>query len=57
MRGSIRAGLGFLVCFAAVGGMDTATDSVLYTALLPAAVVGLLIMASGVNAMKGKNNG
>ena len=53
MRGSIRAGLGFLVCFAAVGGMDTATDSVLYTALLPAAVVGLLIMASGVAAMKG----
>lgn len=51
MKGSLRAGIGFLVVYAAVGGMDNASDSVLYTALLPIAIVGLSIMASGVNAM------
>ena len=50
MRGSIRAGVGFLVTFGAVGGMDTCTDAQLLPLLL-AAVVGLAILASGVKAM------
>lgn len=50
MRGSIRALVGFLVTFGAVGGMDTATDGQLLT-LLPVALVGLAILASGVSAM------
>ena len=57
MKGSIRAILGLAVVYAAVGGMDNASDSVLYTTLLPIAIVGLGIMASGVAAMKGNNNG
>jgi hypothetical protein len=52
MKGSIRAGLGFLVVFAAVGGIDNATDGQLVT-LLPIALAGLALMASGVFAMKG----
>jgi hypothetical protein len=52
MKGSIRAGLGFLVVFAAVGGIDNATDGQLVT-LLPIALVGLALMYSGVVAMKG----
>jgi len=50
MRGSIRALVGFLVTFGAVGGMDTATDAQLLPLLL-AASVGLAVMASGVIAM------
>ena len=51
MKGSIRAGIGFLVVYACVGGMDNATDSALYTTLLPVAILGLGIMYSGVSAM------
>lgn len=51
MRGSIRAILGLLVVFASVGGIDNATDSQLLI-LVPVALVGCLIMASGVSAMK-----
>lgn len=51
MKGTIRAIVGFLLVYGCVGGMDNATDTVLYTALLPLAIVGLGIMASGVNAM------
>ena len=49
MKGSIRTGIGFLMAFGAVGGIDTGAP------LIPAvtlAIVGLLIMASGVRAIK-----
>lgn len=49
MVGSIRAFLGFLLCFGAVGGMDNGSDLV---ACVATAAVGLAIMASGVSAMK-----
>jgi hypothetical protein len=52
MVGSIRAFVGFMVVFGAVGGMDTSTDSDLLM-LAGIAVAGLLVMASGVFAMKG----
>ena len=51
MKGSIRAGIGFLIVFAAVGGIDNATDSQLLLETL-LAIVGLGIMYSGVSAMK-----
>ena len=35
MKGSIRAGIGFLVVYAAVGGMDNASDTQLFSILLP----------------------
>ena len=50
MKGSIRAGIGFLIVFAAVGGIDNATDSQLLVETL-VAVLGLGIMYSGVSAM------
>jgi hypothetical protein len=53
MKGSIRAIVGFLLVYGCVGGMDNSTDTILYTTLLPLSIVGLGIMASGVNAMKG----
>ena len=53
MVGSIRAVVGFMVVLGAGGGMDTATDSELLT-LIGIAIAGLLVMASGVVAMKGK---
>jgi hypothetical protein len=54
MRGSIRAFVGLFIVFGAVGGMDNAADGDL---LLSAtfAVVGLLLMYSGVRAMNGGN--
>ena len=52
MRGSIRAFVGLIVVFGAVGGIDTATDGeLLITTAL--AIVGLAIMYSGVRAMNG----
>lgn len=51
MRGTIRALVGFLVVFGAVGGMETCTDSQLLT-LLVFAAAGLGIMASGTAAMQ-----
>jgi hypothetical protein len=48
MRGSIRALVGFLLAFGAVGGIETGSS------LIPCvliAVAGLGIMASGVSAM------
>jgi hypothetical protein len=50
MRGSIRAGVGFLITFGAVGGIDN--DAALIPCVL-AAIAGLAIMASGVFSMKG----
>lgn len=52
MKGSLRAIVGFLCVFGAVGGMDNATDSQLLVESL-VAVLGLAIMYSGVLAMKG----
>lgn len=51
MKGSIRAGIGFLIVFGAVGGIDNATDGDLFVETL-LAVLGLAIMYSGVRAMK-----
>jgi hypothetical protein len=51
MQGSIRAGLGFLIVFGAVGGMEDPANSLL--TCIAIAVVGLALMFSGVNAMKG----
>lgn len=49
MRGSIRASVGFLITFGAVGGMESPENSLIF--LIPVAVVGLLILASGVSAI------
>jgi len=51
MQGSIRTGLGFLLVFGAVGGMEDPANSLLTCTAL--AVVGLVLMAFGVIAMKG----
>jgi hypothetical protein len=57
MKGSIRAGIGFLCVFGSVGGLDNAADAQLLLAT-SIAVLGLLLMYSGVSAMnEGKNNG
>jgi hypothetical protein len=52
MVGFIRVLVGLIVVFGAVGGMDTSPDSDLLM-LVGIAVAGLLVMASGVFAMKG----
>ncbi len=50
MKGSIRAVLGFLIVFGAVGTLDADPSSslLLQTGI---AIVGLLVMYSGVRAM------
>ena len=48
MRGSIRTLVGFLIVFGSVGGLDNDQSVAL---CLVAAVVGLVLMASGVRAM------
>lgn len=48
MRGSIRMGLGFLMAFGAVGGMDNGSPLLACVAL---AMAGLMVMATGVSAM------
>jgi hypothetical protein len=54
MRGSIRAFVGFFIVFGAVGNLDyDPSSSVLLAASL--AVVGLLLMYSGVTAMNKDN--
>ena len=50
MRGSIRAILGLIITMGAVGGLDNPETPLL--AGVAIAAVGLLIMASGVSAMK-----
>ena len=50
MRGSIRALVGFMVVFAAVGGIDNAADGQLL-GLTALACAGLAMMAAGVSAM------
>ena len=49
MKGSIRAFVGFMLAFGAVGAIETG-DALLVPVLV--AVVGLATMASGVNALK-----
>lgn len=51
MRGSIRTLAGFLLCFGAVGGLDSGSPVL---ACVGIALVGLGIMASGVFAMKAR---
>lgn len=51
MRGSIRALVGFLMVFGAVGGMDTGSPLLACVVL---AVAGLALMASGVSAMNSR---
>lgn len=52
MTGSIRAFIGFMIAFGAVGTLDAdPSASVLVMGAL--ACAGLAIMASGVSAMKG----
>jgi hypothetical protein len=54
MKGSIRAGVGFLIVFGSVGSLDyDPSSSVLLAA--STAVVGLLLMYSGVRAMNRDN--
>lgn len=49
MRGSIRTGLGFLLAFGAVGGIENGSPLVACVAI---AIAGLGLMASGVSAMR-----
>lgn len=51
MKGSIRAIVGFLIVFGAVGGIENCTDSQLLTLIIVAAA-GLGIMASGTNELR-----
>ena len=51
MQGSIRTFIGFMLVFGAVGGMDQPENSLLLECVL--AAIGLVLMASGVNALKG----
>jgi hypothetical protein len=53
MKGSIRAFVGLLVVFGAVGGIDNATDGDLFVSTL-LAIAGLAIMYSGVRAMNSR---
>lgn len=48
MKGSIRTVVGLLITFGAVGGIDAGESLLVSTGL---AIVGLLIMASGVRAL------
>jgi hypothetical protein len=53
MAGSIRAFLGFLLVFGAVGGLDNNSPLVACVAI---AAAGLALMASGVAAMNSRNS-
>lgn len=53
MRGSIRAIIGLVVVLGAAGGIDNAVDGELLL-VTSVAVLGLLLMFSGVSAMKGQ---
>lgn len=50
MTGSIRAGVGFMMVFGAVGGLDADPSAPLLTLTL-VAIAGLAVLASGVSAM------
>jgi hypothetical protein len=53
MKGSIRAVVGFLIAYGAVGQSDFDPSTPILQTILVAGI-GLAIMASGVNAMKGR---
>ena len=53
MKGSIRAIIGLVVALGAAGGIDTASDNQILP-ILAVAIAGLLLMYSGVRAMKGQ---
>lgn len=56
MRGFIRTVVGLIIvagCAGCVGGMDNATDAQLLP-LIGIAIVGLLVMYSGVRASNGR---
>ena len=55
MKGSIRAFVGLFIVFGAVGGIDNAADGELLLGI-SLAVLGLLLMYSGVRAMNGGIN-
>jgi hypothetical protein len=48
MRGSIRAFIGFMLVFGAVGGMDQPENSLLLECIL--AAIGLALLYSGIRA-------
>lgn len=54
MRGSIRVGVGFLLAFGAVGGLENTMNSevMVLVSLCAIAAAGLGLMASGVSAMR-----
>ncbi len=49
MKGSIRFGLGMLIVFGAVGGLDAGSDVLTCVAI---AIAGLFVMNSGVKAIE-----
>lgn len=51
MKGSIRAGLGFLCVYGSVGALDHDPSASIVVSTV-VAVVGILCMYSGVSAMK-----
>lgn len=52
MKGSIRAFIGFMLVFGAVGGLDYDPNASVFVATM-VALAGLAIMYSGVRAMNG----
>ena len=53
MKGSIRAIVGFLIVFGAVGYIETSLDNSALLAGIIVAAFGLGLMAAGTQAMKG----
>lgn len=56
MKGSIRFIAGLLLAFGAVSGVEQSITNTELFASIGAAVVGLLIMANGVSALKRNEN-
>jgi hypothetical protein len=52
MNGSIRSLIGFLIVYGVVGGLDT--NSIQLWQAIVFGVLGLAVMASGVNALNSK---
>jgi len=53
MKGSIRAITGLIITLGAAGGLDSASDNQLLL-VTSVALLGCLLMLSGVSAMKGQ---
>ena len=56
MKGSIRFAVGLFLTFGAVGGVENSITNTELFASISAAVVGLLIMANGVSALRKNQN-